>query len=198
MKGDSNLFRDRKLHYDIKVPNQDMLDSKISKIIVPGRNFNLDEVRLAKFSSELIDTLTLSLRVERLLGINSLVYFDETVSYDKNEKTRFKNLVLKRSGYLENEDNYIAISEDLMSANSKATTLRNSRVTLLWRGFDLNDVNVKRIISLGLTFLLEGITKAELIFEIKKLIPKGIFEVSVKNRLNTYVLISVEAPVFSP
>jgi hypothetical protein len=164
----------------------------------PEHDFDLNKVKLAKFSSDIVETLNLDLNVKKNFGVRKLVHFDETISYNEVESNKFFNLLLKKGGYLNEENNYLVINEKELSENSKATSLRNTRVILLWRGLDLEEVNVKRILSLGLAFLLEGITKAELYFEIRNLIPKGTYEVSVKHKLKTYVLISVEAPVFSP
>jgi hypothetical protein len=167
--------------------------------LTPGLNFKLNDVKLAKFTVDYLDTLDLSLKMVNFLGIESIVEFDETISYNDLEKAKFKNFVMKKGGYLNEESNYIRIHDKrILSESMKASSLRNSRVILFWRGLDLDDVSVKKILSLGLAYLLENLSKAELIFEVRKLVPKGIYEISIDHKYKTYVIIGVESPIFSP
>jgi hypothetical protein len=194
-----NKTIDKSLNSSINSSLPDMLEGselKLSKL--PEQRINLDDVKLVKFSSDLVTNLDLNLKIGHILGISSLVKFDETISYSEKQGTRFKHFVVKKHGYLINEDNYIKVNEKYMSSNSKATTLRNLRVVLFWRGFDLDDISCKRIITLGLVYLLENMSKTELQVAIRKVIPAGIFEVSVERKLKTWVLIGVEVPIFRP
>lgn len=84
-----------------------------------------------------------------------------------------------------------------LAKNTKVTTLVNTRVILFWRNVRLEDTVKKRIISLGLLYLMRKISKAELLFYIREILPSGSLEVTIRYKVNTYVLIGVESPLFS-
>lgn len=165
--------------------------------ILPGFNINVETIDVVKFSSELLQNLNLLLNYRTKVYIVRNTYkFDETLSYNENQKKKFKRLVTEQDGYLENESNYFTVKKEFLSRNTKTVTLRNSRVILFWRKLELKDNEVKRILSLGLSFLIGSITLAELYFYVRRIVPKGIYEVSIRYKKNSYVLIGIEKPIF--
>jgi hypothetical protein len=123
--------------------------------------------------------------------------FDMTLFSDNRSMEKFHKLVFNNNGVLEEESNYFWIYDEKLSYDgSKACTLRNTRVILYWRGLELDEHNVKRILTLGLDFLIFGFTKEELIFKIRTMIPTGTYDVAVKYNRKSYCLITIEQPLF--
>lgn len=144
--------------------------------------FNLDvnKMEVVKFSADLLQTLTLNVNYMTLTG-RTVRNFDETLAYVSSEKDKFYNLVTKRKGYLQEDSNYYQIDKSILSEDREAIILANSRVILFWRGLTLNEWQIKRIITLGLLHLIGQLTVGQLYIQVKDIIPKGIFEVSIKS-----------------
>lgn len=178
--------------------NDDLKQILLSVDIVPRFNLNVEEIKIVKFSSQLLENLNLILNYKRMLSMSRTTKeFDETLSYKRDMKQVFKKLVTKQDGYLDNESNYFYVDKQFLTKGTKTVSLRNTRVILFWRKIDIEDKVVKRILTLGLLFLIGEISIAELTFMIKKLIPNNTFEVSIKYKKNTYLLIGIEKPIFS-
>lgn len=168
----------------------------VENIIEPRFNLDVASMNVVKLKSDLLKNLHLEIRGSHLFGTKEKT-FSEELLYDASLKNEFRDYIIKHGGYLIQESNYFEISTELLSELSKATMLVNSRVLLFWRGVTIDDLTVRKILTAGLGFLIGSISYAELVFQIKKLIPKGTFEVSVKYQKDAFVLIGVEQPVFS-
>jgi hypothetical protein len=119
-----------------------------------------------------------------------------TLFRSEKEKLLFHNIITKKEGVLEEESNYFWVDDNLLSDNGKACTLRNTRVILYWRGINLEDFVVKRILTLGFDFLIMGFTKDELLAKVLQTLPPGTFEIKIKFDRKVYVLITIEEPIF--
>lgn len=163
----------------------------------PRYNLDTDKMKVVKFSSDLLRSLQLILNYKILGGLTRKNHeFDITLSFDLDLKEKFKHLVTKQDGYLNEGDNYIDVDKRLLTENTKVTILNNSRVILFWRGVKLNEYTIRRILTLGLSYLIGALTRAELYYYIRQVIPKGTYQVTVRHRENAFVLIGVEEPIF--
>lgn len=163
---------------------------------LPEFNLKFEDRDVVEFSSQLLLNLDLTVNIDGLLRDRS-VKFDQKISYATKEANRFKNLIYNKNGYLNEESNFFELDKKDLIENSNSVILRNSRIVLFWRGLNLSNIDVKKIISLGLTFMLDLISEAELYYKIRSIIPKGIYEISVKHERNSYVIIGIEEPIFS-
>lgn len=166
-------------------------------ILSPGFQLNGEKLKIVKFTSDLLINLDLMVKFDFLKVVPSFYNFDETLSYDQSKREVFRKIVLNKGGYLLEDSNFFEVDQSRLSPETKLTTIRNSRVSLFWRGVELTEVNVKRILTLGLAFLLGIISQAELVLEIKQEIKNDNYLISIKIEKNTYVRIGIETPVFS-
>lgn len=162
----------------------------------PRFNLKIEDMDVVLFSGQLIENIVLQVSYSDLMGFQRTKTFDETLAYDEIERNKFRKLVIKRDAYLEVDSNYFEISKEFLSKGTQSTMLTNSRVVVFWRGLTLTDFQVKRLLTLGLLYLVQGLTKAELIFHIRETIPKGKYEVFIQERKNSFVIIGVEEPIF--
>lgn len=152
--------------------------------------------QVVKFSSELVQNLKLLVSYKQYFQTRERL-FDETLTYIQDEGSLFRDLVLKKKGYLSDTSDYYEVDSSLLSTNTKTTTLRNTRVILFWRSLELKKYTIKRILTLGLLFLIGKISMAELIFYVKLELPEGSYEVKILQKDKTYVVIGIEKPIFS-
>lgn len=194
-----NRIREMESEIEDKSAIINMLEDSVfvhDDVGVPRFNLDLSRMDVVKFSSELLQNLNLLLSYKRL-GFYRKKLFDETLTYNKLFGDSFKELVLDKHGYLEEEENYFELSKEYVSKDTNTILLRNSRVILYWRSFELDQIMIKRILTLGLLFLIGSINKAELYFYIRRIIPDGTYEISIRNKENSFVLIGIEKPLFS-
>lgn len=164
---------------------------------IPRFNFDTERMEVVKFSSDLLLNLDLKIFYKIFGTYKKIENFEDSITYDKELGNKFRSLVLRKKGFLEEESNYLKVSENFIREESNVTTLRNSRVILFWRGLYLKDIDIKRILTLGLSYLIGVISKAELINEISFIIPKGAYEVSFNHKENCFMIIGIEAPIFN-
>lgn len=162
---------------------------------VSGFNFDLDSMKVAEYTSDLLDLIDLTIRKSGMLDYK-LIVFDKRLAYDEKERKKFYDIITKKDGYLDNNKNYFELPKEILQVGSNAMCIRNSRVLLRWRNIQLTDVQKRRILSLGFAYLLGIISQADLIFWIRETIPLNIHEVNVRYKTNTFVLISIEEPIF--
>lgn len=160
-----------------------------------GLNLNLENMPLIKFSVDLLRNIDLTIKRDRLLGMSSDIMFDDSIAYIDFEKQKFRKVILNKKSYFTNDNNFFEIRSDKIDASRTAYTLRNSRVVIFWRDYNMNDYTLKRLFTLGTSHLVGIISLAEMSIEIGKVI-KGRFEVSVQSQTNRFVLIGIEPPLF--
>lgn len=193
-----NRIRELNIFEESEIDEESIVDiiNSLSKSELPRFELNVDNKKVVKFSTDLVYGLDLELSYKKLIGRTTLT-FDENVTYDKDESSKFRNLITIKDGYLSKDENFFEVDSSKLSKNTKVTTLVNTRVILFWRNVRLEDTVKKRIISLGLLYLMRKISKAELLFYIREILPSGSLEVTIRYKVNTYVLIGVESPLFN-
>jgi hypothetical protein len=160
-------------------------------------DLDLDRKKVVKFAEELVLGLDLTIQSSSKVGfLSKTKKFAQDITYNTERGNDFRNQVISNKGYLFNEKNYFFVDDRYTMRKSNVVTLTNSRVILFWRGVKLDDDAVKRIITLGLGYLIKTLTYAELYYNISKIIPDGDFNVSIRSKENTYVLIGVEKHPF--
>jgi hypothetical protein len=151
-----------------------------------------DNMKVIKFVSDFLQSLDLELKYKRLFR-EQTISFDETLGYDKVVIDKFKKLVLEKDAYFTSNVNFLPIDSVY-----SAVSLRNARVTLCWRDIYLNDSDIKRILTLGIAYLSNFITKAEMLFHIRRITSQlGLFELGISERKSTYLVIRIRSPVFT-
>jgi hypothetical protein len=141
--------------------------------------------------------LNLELDYKNLAQIRSKIKFDKDFVYDEDKVDKFKKLILKRDGFLNDEINYFTIKNDKLSRGTKCVMLRNSRIIVFGRNVNLEYSVIQRILSAGVLLLIGKITREELAVYIRNKLPNGQYELSIKYEPNKLVLIGIEKPVFS-
>lgn len=164
----------------------------------PQFELNVEKLKIVKYSEEFLLNLNLSLTYKNVLMVTSFKEFDETLSYSSEAKEKAKQLILNRGAFFHEDSNYFdVIDEKHISKGTNISMLRNSRVTLFWRNVELSDNQKKRILSLGLSYMIGIISYAELYYCIQKTLQKGSYNISVRTVPKTFVLIGVEREIFS-
>jgi len=175
------------------VTRHDLLEDVFRKKYGTGLLLNVNAKRIVEKIDELV--LGLDLKLHTKGAFKKVHSFDTRLFHDEKIKKKFHNLIFNREGMLNEEGNYFWVDSEHLSDQGKACTLRNTRVILYWRDLELSDYIVKRILTLGLDFLIMEYTKEELIAKILDCLPNGVFEVNVKREMKTFVLISIEKPL---
>lgn len=160
----------------------------------PGLSLNFEKLGVVKFSSDLLINLDLRFKTSSKLFGDKITVLDETLGYHTDSKLLARDLVIKRNAYLYEDSNFFVINSPL-SKDLELITLRNTRVSLFWRGIILSDKNKKRIVTIGMVLLLNIILKSEAIFYIRNELPKGVYDIRIHHELNTYVVIWIEDPI---
>lgn len=164
----------------------------------PKFELDINNLKIVKYSSEFLLNLNLSLTYKNVLMVTSYKEFDETLSYSYEAKEKAKQLILNRGGYFHDDSNFFEVEDEKrISKGTNIMMIRNSRVTLFWRNVILSYDQKKRILSLGLGYMIGIISYAELYYCIQRALPKGSYNVSVKTIPKTFVLIGVEGELFS-
>lgn len=164
----------------------------------PQFELNVDRLKIVKYSEEFLLNLNLSLTYKNVLMVTSFKEFDETLSYSSEAKEKAKQLILNRGAYFHEDSNYFDVMDEKhISKGTSISMLRNSRVTLFWRNVELSDNQKKRILSLGLSYMIGIISYAELYYCIQRTLQKGSYNISVRTVPKTFVLIGVEREIFS-
>lgn len=174
----------------------------LSKIVngepnFPGIELNMEKLDVVKFTSDLLLNINLDLTFKNVLQITEVKKFDQTLSYDQDSKNLAKKLIVSRGAFFDYDQNYFDVPNKYITKNTKVRTLRNSRVVLFWRNVELSEYQKKRILTLGLSHLLNVISYAELYYCIQKALPRGQYLITIRPVPNSYVLIGVEREVFS-
>lgn len=195
-----NIIRNRKdldLIREEELVKSNLIDDDLEfvKVSLPRLKLDIDKIGLVKFTSDLVYGLKLYVQIKNIIRTR-IVAFDKDVTYNENEGLNFRKSIVENRGFIYPDENYFNLKENLVSKGTKVTTLINTRVILFWREIELSENTVKRILSLGLLFLIKKISYAELFFEINNLLPNGRFNVSIKSVDNSYVLIGIELPIF--
>lgn len=157
---------------------------------------DLNDMSIIRMPTDFLVALDLTIQYSNLIGRKDQK-FEETIGYLEEDRTKFKDLVYNRDGRLKEDSNYFNIPNQDLSFDRNAITLKNQRVIVFWRNIFLSEKVARQIVTLGLAYLLNIISDAELIFKIRNLLPFGVHEISVKSVPNTYVLIGIEPPMFS-
>lgn len=194
---ESKVMGDSKLKLTFQNSAPDIEHSNKYDITVPRMQLDLGKLDVIRVPSELLISMRLNVRFKIRLNLSRTKTFDTTLVRDPEKLFEFLNLVTKQEGYLLDEGNYYWIDEKRLSENSQSTGLINSRVFLLWRNCNLDDFQVKRILTLGLCLLMNKIDESELVFYMKDVVKENTLNVKIEHKPNKYVLISVEAPIFS-
>lgn len=214
-EGDSMIEEKDKVFVRLQNPNfknpvlvkEIILNSKnilrLSNAVKNGNSYpqfelDVDRLKIVKYSEEFLLNLNLSLTYKNVLMITSFKEFDETLSYSSEAKEKAKQLILNRGAYFHEDSNYFdVIDEKHISKGTNISMLRNSRVTLFWRNVELSDSQKKRILSLGLSYMIGIISYAELYYCIQRTLQNGSYNISVRTVPKTFVLIGVEREIFS-
>lgn len=159
-------------------------------------SLDLERLRAVTMTNELLIGLKLDFK-SKTYFMDSLTTFDEALCYSSNDRQEIKRIVTTKGGYLNDESNYFCVDKQNLSTGTEVVILKNSRVLLFWRDLSLPENVVKRILSMGLLFLLRIISKAELLFNIRQILPRGDYEISINEKDKTYVLIGIEKPLFN-
>lgn len=160
-------------------------------------DLDLEGKKMAEFVDELVLGLDLTIQSSgKMRFLTKTCRFAQNIAYDTKSGNAFRNEIISNKGYLYNEKNYFFVDDKYTTNGSNVVTLINSRVILFWRGVDLDETAVKRILTLGLSYLIKTLTYAELYFNISEIIPNGDFDVSIRSKDNTFVLIGVERHPF--
>jgi hypothetical protein len=163
---------------------------------IPKFSLKLDRMEVVKFSSDLLYDINLEIKVPKLFGDKSLE-FDPSVTYDPNKGKRFRNTIIEKRGYLDEESNFFNMDRELAGKDANVILLKNSRVILYYRDVDLSTRVKKRILTLGMLFLVNQMSRAELLVYIRRELGSGVYEISINNKPNCWVLIGIEAPIFT-
>jgi hypothetical protein len=160
-------------------------------------NLDLEGKKMAEFVDELVLGLDLTIQSSgKVRFLTKTSKFAHNIAYDTKSGNAFRNEIISNKGYLYSDKNYFFVDDKYTTDGSKVVTLINSRVILFWRGVDLEKTAIKRILTLGLSYLIKKLTYAELYFNISEIIPNGDFDVSIRSKDNTFVLIGVERHPF--
>lgn len=162
---------------------------------LPRLQLNVNKIGLVNFSADLVYGLNLTIGYRSIIGLKYIT-FESDVTYNEDEGQKLRRFIIGKKGFIYPDENYFNLNENLVTKGTKVTTLINTRVLLFWRGIEINEITVKRILSLGLLFLIKKISYPELFFEINSLLPNGRYNVSIKYVDNSYVLIGIELPIF--
>jgi hypothetical protein len=190
-KGSNEVGREVDAAIGLLQKNYDILQHSHSP------RFNLNFLKLEEIpeSDLLLSNLDLVLSYRGIANIRSTVKFDKDFVYNGDKVRRFKRLIFKRDGYLNDEINYFELRDDNFSEYTKCIMLRNSRVILFGRNVEIEHSVRQRILSAGVLLLIGELSRDELASYIKSKLPNGQFEVSIKYEHNTYVLIGIESPL---
>jgi len=156
----------------------------------------LEDLKVAKFLDELIINLRLDIRARGLFNQWKDYTFDETISYDPESRLKFRDLLVDKEGYFSDVGNYFYLDNTILDEYTKLATLRNSRVSVYWREISLTDEQIDRIITLGFGWLIDVITKAELVVLINQVIKNSTYEIKALRKPMVYVMIGIEGPIF--
>lgn len=163
-----------------------------------GINLNVQSMEKVIAVSDLVKNL--DLKVEFLIPLNTIFdeNFENDITYNFIEKERFRKYIMNYRGRLKQAKNYVKLNDEFSAKYYETVILSNSRVLLQWKGVNLSSVCQERILSLGLLYLIDAITKAELVYNISLELPKNVqLEILTRKEQNRYVLISISDPVFS-
>jgi hypothetical protein len=185
------------------IANKEAVNGLLSKNFKNNENLkleldlDLDRKKVVKFAEELVLGLDLTIQRSSKVGfLTKTKKFAHDITYNVERGNSFRNEIISNKGYLSNEKNYFSVSDKYTTKNTSVVTLTNSRVILFWRGVKLDEEAIKKIITLGLGYLIKTLTYAELYHNIYQIIPDGDFNVSIRSKDNTYVLIGVEKHPF--
>jgi hypothetical protein len=187
-------------NHQVDVDNKNKFFEKFSSGIdldgIPKFSLELDRMEVVKFSSDLLYDINLEIKVPKLFGDRSIV-FDKSVTYDSQKGKRFRSTIIEKRGYLDEESNFFNIDREIAGKDANVILLKNSRVILYYRDVDLSIRARKRILTLGMLFLVNQMSKAELLVYIRQELDSGAYEISINNKPNCWVLIGIETPIFT-
>lgn len=162
------------------------------ELSLPVSVSEISDLKMILFFQDLLSNFDLKLIVPKFIGSDKIVDFDSSLlGYDKDEVKKFKKLVLKRLARLPSS-NFIKIDS---SASEPIYGTYNLRAILYFREINFSKDQIDYILTLGISILCNFITKSEALVSIYNMI-SGTFEVSIRVKSRTYVIISIEPPLF--
>lgn len=158
-----------------------------------ARSFDFKNMRVIKFNSDLLNNFDLHLIIPRPIMGDKVVKLDSTLlSYDVEETQKFKKLILAKRARLPSSN--FRLIDDLDAEPVYGT--RNARAVLYFRDIEFSQDDIDYILTLGISILCGFITLAEAIQSIQGLI-QNTCEVSIKVQPRTFVIITIEPPLFN-
>lgn len=195
----NNNNEKRKLFSEVPVPEENVRSAEdliLLKNLYPGQFLDFKNKKISKIPYELVLNLNLSLNYKVLFTFQNK-YFNQQVVYDSDLAFEFRDIVINKKGYLYDERNFIKVPEGSLSKDTNCIFLVNSRVVLFWKNIYLNDLKVKRILTLGLCYLSNIFNKTQLIYSISEEIPVNKYDIKIRDVTNSYLIIGIEPPIFS-
>lgn len=181
-----------------KIGDLNQFEFALAKDLVkPGFTYDFESFKVAKFSSDLLINLDLTLTRYGLFGNGKNVIVDDSITYNADEAQRFRKMILHQGYYFSDTSNIEAIPANILSEHTKAVSLRNARVTLSWYNIDLLLVDQKKLMTYGIALLIGSITQAEFLMKVKETVPYYQYKLRVKTHLNKFVHIHIEEELFS-
>lgn len=167
-------------------------------LLKPGYDFDFTNYKVAKFSSDLLMNLDLTLtKYGTLFGKGKKVVVDDSITYNIDEKQRFRNMILKENYYFSSSSNIRYIPRDILDEYTQAICLRNSRVTLSWRNVDILMIDQLKIVTFSIALLVGSINEAEFLILIKDAVPYYQYKIRVSNHLRKFVHVHIENDLFT-
>lgn len=163
--------------------------SEVINVILYGK-----EILSRTFSPDLFKDLNLTLRWKGWFR-NREVKLDESLFYDSEMRNVMESLIIQKAGYFPSESNYIFLpyGKKPLKQDDSFCMMVGTRVTLVWNGVAISDNKVKRILSLGFTYVLDIISKAQLIHSIALDVNCYEFQISVIGVKKQYVNIEIRS-----
>lgn len=162
----------------------------------PEKLLLFEDLKRVKVKEGLLEGLDLTLTYKGALKVTNKYKFDYDFVTEEEEFKKFRKFLLNKGGYLDNEGNYFDLDSGMLSDGTEANVMTNLRVTVFTRDFNLSNLQLKRVQSLGFGFLLEAISESELVFWINNIV-KGNFDLTIVHAKLQHVRIGFEKPLFT-
>lgn len=111
-----NRIRELNIFEESEIDEESIVDiiNSLSKSELPRFELNVDNKKVVKFSTDLVYGLDLELSYKKLIG-RTTITFDENVTYDKDESSKFRNLITIKDGYLSKDENFFEVDSSKLS-----------------------------------------------------------------------------------
>lgn len=168
------------------------------KEIFPEFLSDPENLGVIRSNYDLLTNLVLRVKYTRLMIWDKIYSFDENLANDKDTRLKFRDLILNKRGYFEHDSNYFELRKAKKPKGTSIQCIKNLRVTLFWSNIILDEIQIKRILTLGLAFLMEEISEAELIFHVNEIIKvRGKYDIFLNSKEKVFVRIGIRLPLFT-